>query len=53
VKDIFRSTVEEQVTKFLHIIGHNVKNQTDSFFFIGVVKQFPIIFIMYWMQYWC
>lgn len=33
VKDTMRSTVEEQVAKFLHIIGHNVKNRTVSFFF--------------------
>ncbi|XP_068504275.1 uncharacterized protein [Phaseolus vulgaris] len=33
VKDAFRSTVEEQVAKFLHIIGHNVKNRSVSFFF--------------------
>jgi len=33
VKDAFRSTVEEQVAKFLHIIGHNVKNRTVSLFF--------------------
>lgn len=33
VKDSVRSTVEEQVAKFLHIIGHNVKNRTASFFF--------------------
>ncbi|XP_028204632.1 putative nuclease HARBI1 isoform X2 [Glycine soja] len=33
VKDTIRSTVEEQVAKFLHIIGHNVKNRTVSFFF--------------------
>ncbi|XLR14271.1 hypothetical protein HN51_035181, partial [Arachis hypogaea] len=33
VKDSIRSTVEEQVAKFLHIIGHNVKNRTMSFFF--------------------
>jgi len=26
VKDAYRSTVEEQIAKFLHIIGHNVKN---------------------------
>jgi len=26
VKDAYWSTVEEQVAKFLHIIGHNVKN---------------------------
>jgi len=26
VKDAYRSTVEEQVAKFLQIIGHNVKN---------------------------
>lgn len=33
VKDTIRSTVEEQVVKFLHIIGHNVKTRTVSFFF--------------------
>ncbi|XLS86935.1 hypothetical protein HN51_037101, partial [Arachis hypogaea] len=33
VKDSTRSTAEEQVTKFLHIIGHNVKIRTMSFFF--------------------
>ncbi|XP_057436258.1 uncharacterized protein LOC130728726 [Lotus japonicus] len=33
VKDTIRSTVEEQVAKFLHVIGHNVKNRTVSFFF--------------------
>ncbi|XP_052116435.1 uncharacterized protein LOC127746610 [Arachis duranensis] len=33
VKDSTRSTVEEQVAKFLHIIGHNVKTRTMSFFF--------------------
>ncbi|XP_068476524.1 uncharacterized protein [Phaseolus vulgaris] len=33
VKDAYRSTVEEQVAKFLHIIEHNVKNQSVSFFF--------------------
>lgn len=33
VKDTLRSTVEEQVAKFLHIIGHNVRNRTVSFFF--------------------
>jgi len=33
VKDAFRSIVEEQVAKFLHIIGHNVKNRSVSFFF--------------------
>jgi len=26
VKDAYRTTLEEQVAKFLHIIGHNVKN---------------------------
>jgi len=31
VKDAFRSTVEEQVAKFLHIIGHNAR--IKSFFF--------------------
>lgn len=33
VEDIIRSTVEEQVARFLHIIRHNVKNRTVSFFF--------------------
>ena len=33
VKDAYRSIVEEQLAKFLHIIGHNVKNQSVSFFF--------------------
>jgi len=31
VKDAYRSTVEEQVAKFLHIIGQNVKNRSVSF----------------------
>jgi len=33
VKDAVRCTLEEQVAKFLHIIGHNVKNRSVSFFF--------------------
>ncbi|XLU22767.1 hypothetical protein S245_058833 [Arachis hypogaea] len=33
VKNSTRSTVEEQVAKFLPIIGHNVKTRTMSFFF--------------------
>lgn len=33
VKDNIWSTIEEQVAKFLHIIGHNVKNRTVYFFF--------------------
>jgi hypothetical protein len=33
VKDTIRSIVEVQVAKFLHIIGHNVKTCTVSFFF--------------------
>jgi len=33
VKDVYRSTVKEQVAKFLHIIGHIVKNRNVSFFF--------------------
>ncbi|KAL2325437.1 hypothetical protein Fmac_024495 [Flemingia macrophylla] len=33
VKDVFRSTVEEQVAKFLHNVGHNVKNRSVYFFF--------------------
>ncbi|XP_022635987.1 protein ALP1-like [Vigna radiata var. radiata] len=33
VKDNIRSTVEQQVAQFLHIIGHNVKNRSVAFFF--------------------
>ncbi|XP_052734061.1 protein ALP1-like [Vigna angularis] len=33
VKDAIRSTVEQQVAQFLHIIGHNVKNRSVAFFF--------------------
>ena len=33
VKDFVRATVEEQVAKFLHILAHNVRNRTVSFFF--------------------
>lgn len=33
VKDTIRFTVKEQAAKFLHIIGHNVKNRIVSFFF--------------------
>ncbi|XP_047155211.1 uncharacterized protein LOC124826428 [Vigna umbellata] len=33
VKEAIRSTVEEQVAQFLHIIGHNVKNRSVAFFF--------------------
>ena len=33
VKDTVHVTVEEQVARFLHIIAHNVKNRTISFFF--------------------
>ena len=33
IKDAFQSIVEKQVAKFLHIIGHNVKNRSVSFFF--------------------
>ncbi|RHN45074.1 putative harbinger transposase-derived nuclease domain-containing protein [Medicago truncatula] len=33
VKDTIKYTVEEKVAKFLHIVGHNVKNRTISFFF--------------------
>ena len=32
-QDIQRAIVEEQVAKFLHILSHNVKNCTISFFF--------------------
>jgi len=47
VKYAYRSTVEEQVAKFLHIIEHNVKNRSVSFFSIGLEKQFPITFIIF------
>jgi len=30
VNDAYRSTAEEQVAKFLHIIGHNNKNRSES-----------------------
>ena len=33
VKDAIRCILEEQVAKFLHIIGHNVKNHSVGFFF--------------------
>ena len=33
VKDAIQSSVEEQMAKFLHIIGHNVKNRSITFFF--------------------
>jgi hypothetical protein len=33
VKDSTKATIEEKVAKFLHIVGHNVKNRTVSFFF--------------------
>ncbi|XP_052725419.1 protein ALP1-like [Vigna angularis] len=33
VKDVIRSTVEEQVARFLYIVGHNVKNRSVAFFF--------------------
>lgn len=33
VKNAFWSIVEEQVGKFMHIIEHNVKNQSVQFFF--------------------
>ena len=33
VNDAYRSTFEEQVPKFLYIIGHNVKNRSVLFFF--------------------
>jgi len=47
VKDAYCSTVEEQIAKFLHIIGHNVKNQSVSFFSIGLEKQFLVTFTTY------
>lgn len=34
VKDVIHYILEKQVAKFLHIIGHNVKNHKVSFFFI-------------------
>ena len=33
LQDTQRATVEEQVTKFLHTLSHNVKTHTISFFF--------------------
>ena len=33
LQDTQRAIVEEQVTKFLHILSHNVKNRTISFSF--------------------
>jgi len=32
VKNSFQSILEEQITKFLHIIGHNINNQSVSLF---------------------
>ena len=47
VRDGTRSTVEEQVAKILHIIGHNVKNKNVSFFSIDLVKLCLVTSIMY------
>jgi len=47
VNDAYRSTLEEQVSIFLHIIVYNVKNQSILFFSIGLEKQFLITFTMY------
>ena len=33
VRDSLHATIEEQVAKFLHILAHNVKTRTVSFFF--------------------
>jgi len=33
VKDAIRCTLEKQVAKFPHIIGHNIKNRSVGFFF--------------------
>ncbi|XLS78258.1 hypothetical protein HN51_062483, partial [Arachis hypogaea] len=33
IKDSTRSTIEEKVAKFLHIMEHNVKTRTVCFFF--------------------
>jgi len=33
IKDAFQSKMEEQVAKFIHVIGYNVKNRIVSFFF--------------------
>ena len=35
LQDTQRAIVEEQVAKFLHILSHNVKNRTISFFFLS------------------
>ena len=34
IKDTIKSSLEEKVAKFLHIIGHNVRQRTVSFFFL-------------------
>jgi len=51
VKDAYRSTVEEQLAKFLHIIGHNVKNQSVSFFFHRFGKIVSVTFIIFLLQF--
>ncbi|XP_054824887.1 protein ALP1-like [Prosopis cineraria] len=33
IKDSRNATIEEQVAKFLHVLGHNVRNRTMAFFF--------------------
>jgi len=35
LKDAYRSTIEEQVTNFLHILSYNVKNLTFPFIVLG------------------
>jgi len=47
VNDAYRSTFEEQVAKFLHIIGYNVKNRSVSFFSFRLEKQFLVTFTTY------
>lgn len=51
VKDNIQSTVEEQVAKFLHIIGHNVKNRAVTFFFHRFRETVSCAFTMYYMLY--
>ena len=47
LQDTQRAIIEEQVAKFLHILSHNVKNRTISFFFFVVsVRPLISIFIM-------
>lgn len=48
VKDSVKATLEEKVAKFLHIIGHNVRNRTIFFSFFVRGKPLVVTFIMCW-----